>query len=38
LQGLGVVNFLTKPYDIQKLLKTVHDAITGQSNGSPSPG
>jgi PAS domain S-box-containing protein len=27
LQSLGVKNFLTKPYDVPKLLRTVHDAL-----------
>jgi len=27
LQSLGVINFLTKPYDVPKLLRTVHDAL-----------
>jgi len=27
LQSLGVKNFLTKPYDVPKLLRTVHDAV-----------
>lgn len=26
-QSLGVKNFLTKPYDVPKLLGTVHDAL-----------
>jgi CheY-like chemotaxis protein len=27
LRDLGVTNLLTKPYDVPKLLKTVHDAL-----------
>jgi PAS domain S-box-containing protein len=30
LESLGVKNFLTKPYDIEKLLETVHDALEGR--------
>jgi PAS domain S-box-containing protein len=33
LQSLGVVKLLSKPYDTQKLLKTVRDAVTGLSEG-----
>ncbi|SRR5712691_1473170 len=29
IQELGVTNFLTKPYDVKDLLKTVHDALGG---------
>jgi PAS domain S-box-containing protein len=36
LQSLGVVNVLSKPYDTQKLLKTIRDAITGPLDGPSS--
>jgi CheY-like chemotaxis protein len=29
LQSLGVKNFLSKPYDSERLLRTVHEALTG---------
>jgi two-component system, cell cycle sensor histidine kinase and response regulator CckA len=32
LQTLGVTNLLTKPYDTQKLLKTLHDALVRGAN------
>jgi PAS domain S-box-containing protein len=31
LQALGVDNLLTKPYDTQELLKTLHDALAGEA-------
>jgi DNA-binding NtrC family response regulator len=29
LQSLGVKNFLSKPYDGERLLRTVHEALAG---------
>ena len=36
LQSLGVTNFLTKPYDTEKLLKAVHEALTEPPGEAPS--
>jgi DNA-binding NarL/FixJ family response regulator len=36
LLSLGVTNFLSKPYDTKKLLKTVRAAFTGPS-AEPHP-
>jgi two-component system cell cycle sensor histidine kinase/response regulator CckA len=35
LQPLGVVNFLTKPYDTGELLQTLCDALEGKPSGAP---
>lgn len=35
LQALGVVNFLTKPYDSPKLLETLRDALEGKPSVVP---
>jgi DNA-binding NtrC family response regulator len=34
LQSLDVTNFLTKPYDTERLLKTLHDTLMRKS-GNP---
>ena len=36
LEPLGVINYLTKPYDTGQLLQTLSDALEGKPSGSPN--